>query len=323
MSKDSNIEWTENTWGLVTGCEFAGEECINCYALKDSWRLSHNPIIKVSEPYRDTVIKTANGKKQWSGVIKCHPDRLKWVLKWKQPSKIFVCNMADLFHKEVPDDFIDLAFAYMAIANHHTYQVLTKRAERMYKYFTVESAQRVSRIYHQLLLDGVAGKVKQDYVKRHCMVFDIDEWWPMSNVWLGVSAGTQKAADERIPFLTETPAKVRFLSCEPLLEELDLSEFLNIDYYVPTMQTPDDSGVLYYNAIDWIIAGGESGPHSRVCHIEHLRSLTHQCQKAQVRIFIKQLGAKPLLNNAPYKISDKKGGILTEFPEDLQIRQFP
>ncbi|MEA5619941.1 DUF5131 family protein [Cronbergia sp. UHCC 0137] len=323
MSKDSNIEWTGHTWPIVTGCDFAGEGCPNCYALKDSWRLSHNPNSKISEPYKDTVIKAANGKLQWSGVVKVHIDRLNWVLKWKKPAKIFVCNMADLFHEKVPDDFIDLAFAYMAIAQRHTFQILTKRPERMQSYMR-NCKQRIRRAAVDL---GRELKLPYEtYEPYETCEFE----WPLPNGWLGVSVENQKAADTRIPILVETPAKVKFLSCEPLLEELDLSEFLNIDYYVSAMETPCGTGIKYYNAIDWIIAGGESGPNARVCHVEHLRSLVQDCQSAEIPIFIKQLGTKPMLNNQPYKISDsealrrnRKGGILTEFPEDLQLREFP
>jgi protein gp37 len=307
----STIEWTDETVNPIVGCSKISPGCQNCYAAN----AAKSPRLQQFPQYQKVAA--------WDGTVEFVESQMLKVLKWKKPKRIFVCSMADIFHKNVPDEWLDKIFAYMAIANHHTYQILTKRPERMAEYFTVESANRVTTLYHQLLKDGVGGKIKQDWVERHCTVFQIDEWWPLNNVWLGVSVENQKAADSRIPILLETPAKVRFLSCEPLLGEVNLSEYLEIDCYVDSMSTPDGSGRIDIKPINLIIAGGESGPNARVCHVEHLRSLVQQCQEAEVPVFVKQLGKLPLLNNGPYKISDRKGGIFSEFPEDLEVREFP
>jgi protein gp37 len=161
----------------------------------------------------------------------------------------------------------------------------------------------------------------------------------LDHLWLGYSVCTQKDAED-VYYLLKTPAKIRFLSCEPVLEDIDLSEYLSEFIGAGICNGCGEQRDILY-AVDaapvaglaicthctpqlsWCIIGGESGHNARVCHIEHLRSLLNQCQKTNIPPFIKQLGAKPILNNQPYKISDKKGGILSEFPEDLQIREFP
>jgi protein gp37 len=247
----SKIQWTDlsinpihlvNEDGSHGGhwCNKDNSECANCYSeaqnqsgffgfashLKYTGKVPENMIL--NEKVMQEVVRMRTGK------------------------KIFVCSMTDLFGDWIPDEWIDKIFAYMALAHQHTFQVLTKRDRQMHKYFTVESAQRVSRLYHQLILDGVAGKKRQDYAQRHCFHHDVDKWWPLPNVWLGVSAGTQKSVDEKVQFLVDTPAKVKFLSCEPLLENIQFSNLDNINL---------------------VIIGGESGPHARVCHIENLRSL--------------------------------------------------
>lgn len=231
MSDNSHIQWTDATWPITTGCTEAGPDCLHCYARQHSWRLAHNPNPKVAKPYQDATTKTSNGRVAWSSTIKCLPERLDWPLKWKQPRRIFVANMSDLFHLDVPFSFIDQVFAVMSVCPPHTFQVLTKRLQRMVEYFTPESASRVSRIASQMLLDGKAGNRIQDFATS------VDNFWPLSHVWLGTSVGTQKAASERIPLLLKVPAAVRFLSCEPLLEKINIAKFLWEPFWTPS--SPD------------------------------------------------------------------------------------
>ncbi|MBS3029134.1 MAG: DUF5131 family protein [Dolichospermum sp. DET50] len=347
MSKDSNIEWTGNTWPIVTGCDPDSDGCANCYAVLESWIHSHHPNPKISDVFAGTVRKSTNGKLQWTGQINLQPQRLKWILEWgnwKKPELVFVANLGDLFHKDVPFDFIDEAVAYMIIARWNIYQILTKRPEIMHQYFT--SPDRLQKIQSALvkakseILETKLTKRVRKLVEESCRFLEETELkLPLDHLWLGYSVCTQKDAED-VYYLLKTPAKIRFLSCEPVLEDIDLSEYLSefigagicdgcgeqrdILYAVDAAPV---AGLAICNQciprLSWCILGGESGHNARVCEIEHLRSLTKACQKAQVRIFIKQLGAKPMLDNAPYKISDKKGGILSEFPEDLQIREFP
>ena len=332
MSQNSDIQWTDNTWPPVTGCEFASPGCINCYALKDSWRLSHNPNPKVSEPYEGTAVKAANGKLQWSGLVKTHPDRLDWPLKWNKPSRIFVCNMADLFHEDVPFAFIDSVFAIMAIAHQHTYQVLTKRSKRIKEYF---GDRNRARWITDAALDFLRDEKNPLRWKYPVEKFSVRI--PLPNVWLGVSVENQKAADDRIPDLISTPAAIRFLSCEPLLEAVNLSTWLPIEWSELAEEWieawPEKNA--YNGMIHQIIIGGESGANARPCHLDWVRSLVSQCRVAGVPVFVKQLGQNPI-DSVPYiegvarnhfhfqlKLKDRKGGDMSEWPEDLRIRRFP
>jgi protein gp37 len=174
--------------------------------------------------------------------VQVHPERLDIPLRWRKPRRVFVNSMSDLFHPAVPFEFILQAFTVMAQAEQHTFMVLTKRPERMVEYFKWNGFG-----------EGLYA-------------------WP-SWIWLGVSVEDQKAADERIPLLLQTPAAVRFLSCEPLLGPVDLTNTFNT--VVP---------------LHWVIAGGESGPGARPMHPDWVRSLRDQCQAAGVPYFFKQWG---------------------------------
>jgi protein gp37 len=134
MSEHSNIEWTDATWPVVAGCGDESPGCLNCFAKRDSHRLAGNPNPKVSEVYSGTTERRAGGPIRWTGLIRPLPERLGWPLKWRKPRRVFVCNESDLFHPDVPDEFIDSVFAVMGVAHWHTYQVLTKRADRMAAY---------------------------------------------------------------------------------------------------------------------------------------------------------------------------------------------
>ncbi len=333
MSQKSKIQWTENTWPIVTGCRMRSPGCLNCYAIKDSWRLSHNPNPKISEPYKDTVVKDESGKLKWSNVVKCHPERLGWVLQWKKPSMVFVSNMADLFDADVPDEFIDQVWAHMAIASHHQFQVLTKEPERMKLYLRGGAKQRIRRA--TVDLGRELNLPHEVYLDFETCQFD----WPLNNVWVGTSVENQAMANKRIRYLLETPAAVRFLSCEPLLGELDLSEWLAEPLGEGICDVCEETGQLYAldsgpvagaaictkccPRLDWVITGGES--QGRPCHQDWLRSVVQQCQRAKVKVFVKQLGSYSIegITDVKVKLKDRKGGDINEFPNDLQIRQFP
>jgi protein gp37 len=181
-----------------------------------------------------------------------HWDKIEQPLKWKQPRLVFVDSMSDLFHAKVPIEFIERVFEVMADASQHRFQILTKRPGRM---------------------ASVLRRVRPD---------------PIPNVWLGTSVETQDWAEVRLPKLLETPAAVRFLSCEPLLGPV------NIKPWLPTGD-PGDGETPHVNesrGIDWVIAGGESGPHFRAIDPEWARSLRDQCQSAAVPFFFKQWGGR-------------------------------
>lgn len=258
MSK-SKIEWTDRTWNPVTGCTKVSQGCKNCYA--------------------ERLYERFNGHGSFKNVI-CHPERLQQPLKWKQPALVFVNSMSDLFHEDVPFEFIKEVFGIMYWAKKHTFQVLTKRPERMLEFYTW-------------------------LFKRRGMNLN-DVQAESNNVWLGVSVEDQKAADERIPLLMKVPAVVRFLSCEPLLGPIDLTNITNricaddadIKPLFGNTQILDVihgeliHGRVGYNApqINWVIAGGESGPGARPMHPNWARSLRDQCSAAALPFFFKQWG---------------------------------
>lgn len=270
MSDNTAIEWTDATWNPVVGCDKVSPGCDNCYAIRTAHRMTANPNPKVSAAYAGTE---AGG--EWTGQVNLLEDRLDQPLQWKRPRRIFVNAQSDLFHKSVPDEFIARVFAVMAIAPQHTFQVLTKRPARMRA--LINSSGFFDKI-HAVGGEYLA-RVKGAAAGWHLL-------WPLPNVWLGVSVEDQKRADLRIPALLDTPAAVRFLSCEPLLERVDLNRSLALGY-----SCENEAGVrLHQRPVDWVIVGGESGPNARPMHPEWARSLRDQCVAAGVPFHFKQRG---------------------------------
>ena len=199
--------------------------------------------------YAERIAERFWGERKFTDV-QLHPERLEDPLHWKKTRRVFVNSMSDLFHPDVPDIFINRLLYLMEVgAPQHQYLILTKRPDRMRNYFK-----------------GVS---------------------PAKNIWLGVSVEDQKTADERIPLLLQTPAAVRFVSAEPLLDPVDLSAYL-------PLAKSDIRGLVYSPVggpfLDWIICGGESGPHARPMHPDWARSLRDQCFAAGVPFFFKQWG---------------------------------
>ena len=214
MALNSGIEWTESTWNPITGCTKISTGCRNCYAERMALRLK------------------AMGQKNYRNGFKvtCHPQLLDVPKRWKKPQMVFVNSMSDLFHKDVPDDFIFDIFDTMQQAKQHQFQILTKRAERL-------------------------AKLSPELPWRE-------------NIWMGV---TVEEADckYRIDYLRYTGANIKFLSLEPLL---------------------DDLGELNLDGIDWVIVGGESGPGARPMQIDWVRNIKEQCVNQNVPFFFKQWG---------------------------------
>jgi protein gp37 len=285
MSDGSRIEWTEATWNPVTGCTKVSQGCKHCYAERDWKRLSANP----KQPVYLGRLFTD---------VQCHPARLTMPIEQARPRRIFVNSMSDLFHEDVPFEFIDQVFAVMACTCRHTYQVLTKRPERMLEYF----ASRCSGEDFDLM--GFPGQIQPTEVWPQWVPCrggkggydNCGPTWPLINVCLGVSIEDQETANERIPLLLQAPAAVRFISAEPLLGPVDLRSLFNR----ATGETWDaldrqeardavaEGGCG--NVIDWVIAGGESGPHARPTHVDWVRSLRDQCDAAGTAFFFKQWG---------------------------------
>ena len=215
----SKIEWTDQTWNPVTGCTVISPGCDNCYAERQAHRMQ-----RMGKP------KYAKGFE-----VVTHPKSLDEPAKWRKPQKVFVNSMSDLFHHEVPYDFIDEVIAVMRLAPQHDYQVLTKRPKTASHWYS-------SRGYGEL----------------------------PPNLWLGVSVEDRERR-YRIDHLKAIPAPVRFLSIEPLLE---------------------DVGELDLDGIDWVIVGGESGPGHRRMEPDWARNVRDQCVASGTPFFFKQWGGR-------------------------------
>lgn len=216
MADRSAIEWTEATWNPVSGCDKVSPGCAHCYAQTFAERFRGVP----DHPYEQGFD------------LRVWENRLDHPLRWKRPRRIFVNSMSDLFHERIPFDFVARVFQVMAVAEQHTFQILTKRHER---------------------LSALAPLLP----------------WP-PNVWMGVSIENRRFV-HRTDYLREVPAAVRFVSAEPLLGRL---EHLDLD------------------RIDWVIAGGESGPRHRPVCVDWVRDLRDQCVEAEVAFFFKQWGGR-------------------------------
>lgn len=299
MAETSTIEWTDATWNPITGCSVVSPGCTNCYAMKLAGTRLQN------HPSRKGLTRPSKAGPVWTGEVRLNAEWLDQPLRWKRPRRIFVCAHGDLLHESVPDEWIEGIFGIMAAAPHHNFQVLTKRADRMRRFMQNATLDRCQAE----LCTGTRWPASDLLLKR---TLYLNGPWPLPNVWLGVSAEDQKRAYERIPHLLATPAAERFVSLEPLLGPINLTD---IDYNIfldsiarkprenpndpdwPAMRYdtlrghmkgPDDVGLP---KLDWVIAGGESGPGARPMHPDWVRSLRDQCAAAGVPFFFKQWGA--------------------------------
>jgi protein gp37 len=338
----SRIEWTDAVWNPVTGCTKVSAGCEHCYAERMAKRFARAGV------NAKTGVRT---NAAWSpfGDVHLHLDRLDEPLHWRKPRRVLTCSMGDLFHPDVPDEFIALVWNRMYQASKCTFQVLTKRPERMQKW--------LSRCGN----GGGYGWITHDNTpparafEGTGIVLGLSDNWPLPNVWLGTSVEDQATADERIPHLLRCPAALRFVSYEPALGPVDL--------LYPTFNGADSIEGL--EGLGWVIAGGESGSGARPCNLEHLRIVVQQCRAAGVPCFVKQVGAHPfetrpsegappgvenalanlgglahpqrpwfrdwtLVHKGPesawyryLQVKDRRGGNPNEWPEDLRVREFP
>ncbi|MBN3948389.1 MAG: phage Gp37/Gp68 family protein [Nostoc sp. NMS7] len=321
----TSISWTDETWNAITGCSRISAGCANCYAAT----AAASPRLQQFPQYQKVA--------DWDGTVEFVESQLLKPLSWKKPKRIFVCSMSDLFHENVPDEWRERIFAVMSLCQQHTFQVLTKRPDRALEYFNQQSLwakwyEAASCHLWSAIGEKFGGLInlQQHFNKQS---------FPLPNVWIGTSCENQAMADKRIPVLLQISAAVRFLSCEPLLDEVNLSHWVGCN--CPADCFGQDPHNIYCpkstnfvgNHLSWAIVGGESGKGARECHIDWVRSLVQQCFIGDVPVFVKQLGSNPL-GSSPYidgvacvnyfvKLRDKKGGDISEFPEDLQVREFP
>lgn len=324
----SKIEWTGKTWNPIVGCSIVSPGCTNCYAMRMAYRLEAMSVAEETrtggdpgplEHYRGTT-NLAKGKPVWTDEVRLAPEHiLLQPLQWKKPQTIFVNSMGDLFHEDIPDEWIDAVFAVMALCPQHTFQVLTKRPERMRAYLSSPEAQ--GRISSRAMEEAPVGRDIGDVglMMEIGSVFTTSfKLWPLPNVWLGVSAENQEQANARIPQLLATPAAVRFVSVEPMLgpvdlEELDDGERDGTHLHFNALSGLAHDGHDFVSGIfdqpdprlDWVICGGESGRGKRPFDPDWARSLRNQCAAAGVPFFMKQI--------------DK----VQPIPADLMVREMP
>lgn len=296
------IEWTDFTLNPFRFRNLeTGKVGHHCEKISPGCKLCYSSTMQAG-PYLSGLTFIAENKPK--GEFFLDEGALQQVLRRKKPCKVFWCDMTDMFLADYPDEWIDRCFAVMALTPHLTHQVLTKRADRMQRY--------LSEFKPSPSWDGfiTRGGVPHEESPEGAPIFSPHRW-PLPNVHLGVSVEDQQRYRERVSLLRETPAALRWLSIEPLLEDL---------------------GTINLAGIAWAVVGGESGPGARPFDIAWARSVVAQCKAAQVPVFMKQLGAKPVHNhgNASFgnglswiKLNDRKGGDPKEWPSDLIIREIP
>jgi len=276
----TKISWTDYTINPSVGCPLplCSEGCTHCYARK-----LHNSRHKAFKTGKKLPIQYAKPFEE----MQLFPGRMEAVLRKKKPCKVFVGSMTDIFHKSIPFEFIDKVMAAIALCPQHTFQVLTKRPERMLEYINWESVEPdiIGRHNRGQKIDASGHRGSHICGFTNCR-------WPIKNLWLGVTV-EHPDYKSRIDTLRQIPAAVRFLSIEPCMANM---------------------GELNLEDIDWIIVGVESGPKARYCPVENIRSIVEQCKAAGVAVFVKQIH----LNGKAKAIKD-----INLFPEDLKIRQFP
>ncbi|MEV1040397.1 phage Gp37/Gp68 family protein [Streptomyces sp. NPDC050204] len=307
MSARSAIEWTDMTWSPVIGCSRVSAGCDGCYAIRAAHIRAQNPNPKVAAAFAGTTHKTGD-RLDWTGQVNLLDQRLTEPLRRRGPLKIFVNSQSDLFHAEIPDEFIAGVFAVMALTPRHTYQVLTKRHGRMRSLLTNPAFRLLCEEAESGLVANEATPGLSRYEREQYQT----RWWssfaePLPNLWLGVSVEDQKTADLRIPALLDTPAAVRWISAEPLLGPIDLLGPVHplggrrrLTYWLtgrPGLGEPRKTRtglemcpLVTGPRLDWVVAGGESGPGARPAHPDWFRALRDACAQHEVPFLFKQWG---------------------------------
>lgn len=281
MADNSKIAWTDASWNPILGCTRVSEGCRNCYAQNYAHRMSFNPNPKIKAAYEGLTM-LQNGRPNWTGVVRYLPERLDQPLRWKRPRRIFVNSMSDIGHEEVSPEAFGAIFDMMLQADWHTYQVLTKRPRYL-------------------------GMMTRLWMRDRGL-----SWLLPSHIWLGASVEDKSALDRVQAVEGSLPARVRWLSLEPLLGPL-----------------PN----LPLGGIDWVVIGGESGrvhttPAERSDGVraaremkpEWVSDIIEQCRSTGTPVFVKQMGSQWAWL-CGYR--HKAGADPTEWPEDLRAREYP
>ena len=270
FNKKTNISWANKTWNVIAGCKKVSPACKLCYAMDVSYNEASKGVVK----FKDLTTIATNGRPVWNGNINVARERLfNEPKRWKEPSVIFVNSMSDLFYEEVSEELIFKIFDKMKDYNWHKYLVLTKREKRM-----------------------------KEVIDKYCEARNLAILPDF--IWIGVSVEDNKRAALRLPYLAETKSTVKFVSAEPLLEEVDFSKY-------PTM--------------DWYIAGGESVEigydpmDARPFDVNWARKIRDFCKSEGVAFHMKQIGCNPI----NVVKTNFKGDKLEDIPKDLLIREYP
>lgn len=316
MADKSNIGWTDATWNCLYGCSRVSPGCEHCYAERHCHRFSGE-----GERHEGLTVLRKKGP-VWTGKIDLAYHRLFEPFKWSNPRKIFVNSLSDVFHENVPFDFVKAMYGVMACSPHHVFQLLTKREDRMAEFYAdmdvrVQSLGGRAAVWECLYWAGQAvrqlhaeGKLTKGQANRYLQrleVVPIHAVWPLPNVWLGVSTENDEMLNRRVPKLFECEAAVHWISAEPLLSALpSLSKYL----------VRDANG----RRVDWVVAGGESGPDARAMALEWATGARDACAEHGVPFMMKQLGSV-LAEQFPG--SGTKGTEKEAWPADIRICDYP
>jgi protein gp37 len=350
---DTAIEWSDKVWNAVRGCTRVSPGCGGgtpgggggCYAERQAIRQS-NPGGK----YHGLVKSTPDGPR-WTGKVVLDEVKLWEPLTWKKPRMVFVNSMSDLFHEALADAQIDRVLTVMLLTPHVTYQVLTKRAARMRRYLSDPE------LYQRVLDAARTFRLRQGYAHLQRVGISDPSKFPPKNIWWGVSVEDQKRAEERLADLLATPARIRWVSAEPLLGPIDFLAAIQrgLGRRAPLDCVGFVDGLGY--GLDWVVAGGESGPGARPCRVEWLRFIAKQCFEGGTAFFLKQVGAVPTAGYYDRAWRDhfeslglewpdpidwnerdgqpsldarvnvrgghKKGAAMEEWPAEYRVREFP
>jgi len=282
----TKIAWCDETWNPIVGCSKVSAGCANCYAETMAKRLRGMGLPR----YQGVV-----NEKGWTGQIALVPEALDKPLHWRKPRRVFVGSMTDLFHPDVPFEYLDRIWATMLLSPAHTFQVLTKRPDRMRQYLDdVPSVVFPNTTIRYTTVLGAANDIRFRRPERRLLEIGISDpvRFPSPNVHLGVTIERPEFS-YRSTFLGWVPAALRFVSFEPLLGSF-----------------ADYPGVL--DDVDWAIIGCESGPKRRPMQLEWALDLVEQCKVAGVAVFVKQLDLDGKVSHDP-----------AEWPEELRVREYP
>jgi len=351
---DTKIEWADVVWNSFRGCLKVSEGCKNCYAITTAHQLNtrfknagNEAARKVAEKYSGLTKVLNNGEKNWTGEVQVDYDTMMQPFKWKKGKRIFVNSMSDVFYEKISVADIAILFAVMFLTPQHTYMILTKRPERMNEVLNSEEFTRnVNFVVSNMKIDLLKQKDVKGWLETTKEILLSNELlphcknicsFPFKNIWLGVSVENQATANERIPLLLSTPAHIRFLSMEPLLDAVYLNRISVMmypdrnmlessclhTYNVPYTSFQGDGkphmilNCTFKNSIDWVIVGGESGSKARPMNPRWVEHIKNCCEGANVPFFFKQWGEYVPVENSvhdePFFINEKGYGVPMDF----------